>query len=119
MEYLKGLYLFVDTFCRTAPIGYWTFIVAAILPAVMIPWLRQNLPASFYPHSRDFIVESVALVCSIALSFGLWPEFRGFVTGVVAGFMSPYLTKGVQAIGGVVWRMLLKKFGTYSEEHQP
>lgn len=111
MEYIQAIWLFILQFTQTAPVGVWTFFVAAICPAVMMPFFRKALPETMHERTADFLAESVALVAGIVLAYGLWPEFKGLVLGIVAGFMSPYLTKGWQMVSGMVFRYIARKLG--------
>jgi hypothetical protein len=111
IENVEGVWLFLLRLTSTAPIGVWSFLIAAILPACFAPWLRRGLPITWHPKSRDFIVETAALVAGIALAWLPWQTRSGLLVGIMGGFMSPYLTLGWQAASGLFFRWTAKRLG--------
>lgn len=111
IQNIEGVWLFLVNLTQTAPVGVWTFLIAAIFPACAGPYLRRGLPATWHPKSRDFIVETVALFAGIGLAWLPWQTLNGLLVGIMAGFMSPYLTLGWQAAAGMLRRYLEQRFG--------
>jgi hypothetical protein len=108
---VEAVWLFLLRITETAPIGVWSFLIAAILPACFAPWLRRGLPPTWHSKSRDFIVETAALVAGIALAWLPWQTLPGLLVGIMGGFMSPYLTLGWQAITGLIGRVVRRRLG--------
>jgi hypothetical protein len=109
IEALNGSWKFLLLLTQTAPIGVWSFVLAAVFPAVFLPWLKQATPKTWHAESRDFMLQTVAIFTGIALAWLPWRTLPGFLTGLMAGFMSPYLSKGACAIYGVVYRWWYKR----------
>jgi hypothetical protein len=109
IEALNGTWKFLLLMTETAPLGVWTFLIAAIFPAVFLPWLKNAAPKKWAVASRDFILQTVAIFAGVMLAWLPWQTLEGFLVGVMAGFMSPYLHKGGQAVGGLLYRWWHKR----------
>lgn len=109
LQALDGAWKFLILITQTAPAGVWSFVIAAVFPAIALPWLKKGTPKNWHPASRDFILETIALVAGIALAWLPWQTLQGLLVGIMAGFASPYLCKGVLAVSGVGWRWWHKR----------
>lgn len=108
---VEGVWLFLLRITDSAPVGVWSFLIAAILPACFAPWLRRGLPPNWHSKSRDFIVETAALLAGVALAWLPWQTLNGLLVGIMGGFMSPYLTLAWQAGTGLAARVIRKRLG--------
>lgn len=111
IENIEAVWLFLLRLTESAPIGVWSFLIAAIVPACFGPYLRRGLPQNWHSKSRDFIVETVALLVGVALAWLPWQTLPGLLVGIVAGLLSPYLTLGWQAVTGLLVRVVRKRLG--------
>lgn len=109
LQALEGSWKFLLLLTDTAPIGVWSFFIAAVFPAVFLPYLKHGIPKTWHAESRDFVLQSVAICAGIALAWLPWRTLPGFLTGLMAGFMSPYLSKGFCAIYGLAFRWWYKR----------
>jgi hypothetical protein len=112
---IEGVWLFLLRLTETAPIGVWSFLIAAIVPACLSPRLGRALPEGWHPASRSFIVETIALAAGIGLAWLPWQTLQGALVGIVAGLLSPYLTKGWMAAWGVVFRWWARRMGEQAD----
>ncbi len=111
IEMLMGLWKFLILMTSTAPLGVWSFLIAVIFPAIFPRWLDRRLPDEWHRASRDVIVETIALVFGILLAWLPWQTLNGFLVGIMAGFMSPYLTKVWLAGWGIIFRWWARRLG--------
>lgn len=111
LQNIEAVWLFLLRLTETAPIGVWSFLIAVILPACFAPYLRRALPPAWHPKSRDFIVETAALIAGIALAWLPWQTLSGLLVGIMGGFMSPYITLAWQAGTGLMFRWWAKRLG--------
>jgi hypothetical protein len=109
LQALMGAWKFLLLLTDTAPIGVWSFVIAAVFPAVFLPYLKRGAPPAWHAESRDFILQTIAIGAGIALAWLPWQTLQGFLTGIMAGFMSPYLSKGFCAIYGIGYRWWYKR----------
>jgi hypothetical protein len=108
---IEGVWLFMLRITETAPLGFWTFFIAAVVPATLTPRLSRALPESWHPASRGFIVETVALIAGIGLAWLPWQTLPGALVGIMGGLLSPYLTKAWMAAWGVIFRWWARRLG--------
>lgn len=109
IQALNGTWQFLLLMTSTAPIGVWSFLIAAVFPAVFLPWLKRAAPRSWANESRDFLLQTFALLAGIGLAWLPWQTLDGFLVGIMAGFMSPYLQKGFSAATGIGYRWWYKR----------
>lgn len=106
---LTGTWQFLLLMTSTAPLGVWSFLIAAIFPAVFMAWLNRAVPKDWHPNARDFVLQSVGILAGILLAWLPWPTLHGFLVGIMAGFMSPYLTRAGTALACLGYRVLVKR----------
>lgn len=112
LQAIEGVWLFFVKITETAPIGMGSFLIAVIVPACLVDRVSKALPATWHTASREFIVESGALVVGIGLAWLPWPTLQGALVGIVAGLLSPYVAKGWLAAWGIGRRYLERKYGS-------
>ena len=89
-----GWLFFVDV-TKEAPLGLAAFLLALALASASQPFLHRWLPTLRCPLSREFLIESAALVIGVAV---MWAQLRtlpALMLGTLAGFMAPYVHKGI------------------------
>lgn len=106
---LNGTWKFLLLMTSTAPLGVWSFIIAAIFPAVFLAWLNHGVPQSWLVRSRDFWLQTVAILAGILLAWLPWQTLNGFLVGLMAGFMSPYLCRAGTALACLGYRVIYKR----------
>lgn len=115
-ENVEGAWLFLLKLTETAPLSVWTFVVAAILPAVLVRYLHRfpcmpRWERAYGKPSVAWGVETIALIAGIGISYLPWQTLPGLLIGICAGLLSPYLCKGGQLVGGIFIRWATKRFG--------
>lgn len=110
-EALQGLWLVMLKFSDTAPLGLSSFLLALALAVVSQPFLRKWMPHLRCPMSRDFLIESAALAIALAVMLAQVRDLKGWMLGLLAGFMAPYVFKGLAAIGSLAWRAMQRGEG--------
>lgn len=111
IQNIESVWLFLLRITESAPLGFWTLFISTVFPACFGPYLRRGLPQNWHSKSRDFIVETVALLAGIGLAWLPWQTLEGLLVGIMGGFMSPYLTLGWQALTGLLSRYVRKRLG--------
>lgn len=108
-EALMRLWQVMLRFSETAPLGLSSFLLALGLAVVSQPFLRKFVPDLRCPLSRDFLIESAALVIALIAMLAQVRDVYGWMLGLLAGFMAPLVFKGAAALVGLTWRALQKE----------
>jgi hypothetical protein len=111
LQTIEALWLFLVKITETAPLGTGSAIIAVVVPACLVARVRKALPEQWHTASRDFIVETGALLVGIGLAWLPWQTVQGLLVGIVAGLLSPYIAKGVEAAWGIGVRWWAKRIG--------
>lgn len=102
-EALNGLWLVLLKFSETAPLGLSSFLLSLALGVASQPFLRRWMPALRCPLSRDFLIDSSAIVIALAVMLAQMRSLQGWMLGLLAGFMAPHVFRGLAALGGLIW----------------
>lgn len=110
VEAIKAAWSFFGEAMAGAPLGTGSFLLSLVLAVVSQPFLKKWVPHLKCPLSRDFIIESAALVIATVT---LWAQMQGLgavqrlyalILGLIAGFCAPYVHKGIAALIGLAGR---------------
>lgn len=101
-EAIQAFALFGVNLLKDAPLGMVGFFLSVALAVAVQPFLRKWLPAMPCHWSREFVVETVALLVGFGVMFSQMPGLMGALLGLLAGLMAPYIHKGIAAVVGLV-----------------
>lgn len=107
-EAMSAAWLFLLKLSAEAPLGLWSCLLALSLATASQPFLRRWVPALRCPLSRDFIIESAALVIGVGVMWAHHQALSSLLLGILVGLVSPYMHKGLSAGCGLLWRSLEK-----------
>lgn len=116
---LTGTWKFLLLMTSTAPLGVWSFLIAAIFPVVFMAWLNRAVPKDWQPQLRDFLLQTAGIAAGILLAWLPWPTLHGFLVGIMAGFLSPYLARCATAVACLGYRVAYKRALGHEPEAQP
>lgn len=105
-EAMHAGWLFMLDITSGAPLGLSSFLLATALATASQPFLLRWVPALKCPLSREFLIESMALLIGLA---AMWLQLRtmpALMLGTLAGLIAPYLHKGLHALIGVTARAI-------------
>lgn len=119
LNLLNGTWKFLLLMTSTAPLGVWSFLIAAVFPSVFTAWLSRGVPATWQPQTRDFLLQTVSIAAGILLAWLPWQTLHGFLVGLMAGFMSPYITRAAVALACLFYRVAYKRGLGHEPEAKP
>jgi hypothetical protein len=100
-----GAWQFLLTLADTAPLGLSSFVLALALAVAAQPFVRKWIaPRVACLASREFVIESAALVIAIAVMWIQTRDLSGLLLGILAGFAAPYVQKALAALGALAYR---------------
>ena len=110
-EGLNAMWLFLVNLAETAPLGLSSFVLAIALAVGAQAALARWLPLFRCPVSRELVMDLAAFV----IGFGvMWVQTRaqtdpsdrlsGMLLGALAGFLAPYVFKGIAAVVAIAAR---------------
>ena len=100
----NAAWLFLLKLSEGAPLGLSSFLLAITLGSVSQPFLRHWLPAMPCKMSREFVAEFAALVIGVVVMWEQTHTLNGLLLGLLAGFASPLVYKGIAAACALTWR---------------
>lgn len=101
VEVATGAWLFLLNLSKTAPLGLSSFLLALALAVASRPFLLRYLPAMPCHASREFVIDTVALLTGFAVMFGQLRTLNGALLGLLAGFAAPLVARGIAALWGL------------------
>ncbi|PZQ30381.1 MAG: hypothetical protein DI562_07215 [Stenotrophomonas acidaminiphila] len=107
-EAITGLWQVMLRFSDTAPMGLVSFLFSLALAVASQPFLRKWMPSLKCPLSREFLIETAALAIALIAQLLQVSDLKGWMLGLLAGFMAPYVFKGLAALSGLALRGLQK-----------
>lgn len=105
-EAMHAGWLFFVKVTSDAPLGLSSFLLALALATASQPFLTRWMPALKCPLSREFLIESAALVIGLGV---MWAQLRtlpALMLGTLAGLLAPYLHKGLHALVSLTARAI-------------
>lgn len=101
LEIGQGTWLFLLNLSETAPLGLSSFLLALALAVASRPFLLSYLPAMPCHVSRDFVIDTAALVIGFGVMYGQLRTLNGALLGLLAGFAAPLVARGLSALWGM------------------
>lgn len=98
LEAATGSWLFLLKLSETAPLGLSSFLLALALGVASRPFLLRYMPTMPCHVSRDFLIDSAALVIGFAVMFGQLRTLNGALLGLLAGFAAPLVARGIATV---------------------
>lgn len=93
------------------PLGAYALLAALVGSGGMLHFLRRWLPPMPCKVSRDFLAESGALLAGVLCAWIPMRDVNGMLLGLLAGFASPFVWRGLVALAGLVFRWLRRRAG--------
>lgn len=101
LEFADGTRLFLLKLSATAPLGVVSFLLALALGVLSRPFLLRYLPAMPCHASREFVIDSLALVTGVVVMVAQLRTLNGVLLGLLAGFAAPLVARGLGALWGM------------------
>ncbi len=98
LEVVAGVWLFLLKLSDTAPLGLASFLLALGLGVLSRPFLLRYLPPMPCHSSREFVIDTAALVIGVGVMFGQLRTLNGALLGLLAGFAAPLVARGIAAL---------------------
>lgn len=98
LEVITGVWLFLVKLSDTAPLGLASFLLALGLGVASRPFLLRYMPPMPCRQSRDFVIDTAALVIGVGVMFAQLRTLNGALLGLLAGFAAPLVARGIAAL---------------------
>lgn len=99
-------WLFLLKLAEDAPMGLSSFALALALGVVTQATLHHWVPRFANAALRQFVIESTALVVGISVMWIQLHTLNSLLLGILAGFMAPWVQKGMCAVLGFTWHKI-------------